>query len=122
MKTYLIESRGAFTSWFTSIHSMGADIYPITIQVYKGSRKHRSLEQNDLSHVWYRDIAKQLGDRTLEEVKRECKLTCGVPILRADSEQFRATYDKVVKTHDYETKLEMMDLLLSRLWPKKFLM
>ena len=111
MKTYLIEDRNALSDWFSTVHLMKPDFYPITIQVYKGDRKHRSLEANALSNIWYREIALQAGDRTPEEVKRECKLTCGVPILRVESDDFRNMYDKVVSGHDYETKLEMMDYL-----------
>lgn len=84
--------------------------FPVTIEIHS-AKSTRSLDQNALSHVWYRTISSQSGDCTIEEVKRECKLTCGVPILRADSEEFRRLYDKVIKTHDYPTKLEMMDLL-----------
>ena len=90
---------------------MGDDFYPITLQVYKGAKKHRSLLQNDLSHVWYRDIAKQSQHMTLDEVKRECKLTCGVPILRAENAEFNAMWTNVVKGHGYETRIEMMDYL-----------
>ena len=111
MKSHQINNRHELADWFTNMHLLKGDIYPITIEVYKGERKHRSLEANALSHVWYREIAKQAGDRTPEEVKRECKLTCGVPILRTESEDFRKMYDKVVKGHDYETKLEVMDYL-----------
>ena len=111
MKVYLIKDSQGLTDWFTKVHGMGEDFYPITIQVFKGEKKHRELSQNDLSHVWYREISKQSNDRTFEEVKREAKLTCGVPILRADSEEFRGMYDKVVKGHAYETKLKMMDYL-----------
>lgn len=111
MKTYLIEDREDLTDWFAKVHLMGEEFYPITIQVFKGAWKHRSLEASALSHVWYREISKQGKQQTAEEVKRECKLTCGVPILRAESPTFCAMYDKVVKGHDYPTKLEMMDFL-----------
>ena len=111
MKTYLIKDRNMLAEWFSNIHIMKNDFYPITIQVFKGETKHRSLAANALSQVWYREIAKQAGDRTIEEVRRECKLTCGVPILRAESETFRKMYDQVVRGHDYPTKLEVMDYL-----------
>lgn len=111
MKSYLIRNRDELAEWFSRIHIMKPDIYPLTLEVYKGEKRHRSLPQNNISHVWYREIAQQAGDRTPEEVRRECKLSCGVPILRTESDEFRAMYDKVVKGHDYETKLLMMDYL-----------
>jgi hypothetical protein len=111
MKTYLIGSREALAEWFSNITLMGEDFYPITLQVFKGDKKHRSLQQNDLSHVWYRSIAKQSQHMSMDEVKRECKLTCGVPILRAESEYFKRMWSTFIKGHDYEARIEMMDLL-----------
>lgn len=111
MKTYLIKNEAELVDWFTKLHTMGDGFYPITLQVYKGDKKHRSLAANALSQVWYREIAKQSEDRTVQEVRRECKLNIGVPILRGSSEKFRAMYDNVVSGHDYETQLEMMDYL-----------
>lgn len=73
-----------------------------------GVRKStRSLDQNALSHAWYREIATITGDTPMD-IRCECKLRYGVPILRAESEEFRADYDRVVKPHDYETKLKIM--------------
>ncbi len=111
MKTYLINNREELSDWFSNIHIRKGDFYPFTIQVFKGDKKHRSLEANALSHVWYRDIAKQAGDRTTLEVRRECKLNHGVGILRADDEAFGDMFDKVIDGHSYETKLEMMDYI-----------
>ena len=110
MKTHLIRNREELTDWFTKLHIVKKDFYPITLQVFKGDKKHRNLSQNDLSHVWYREIAQQAEDRTPHEVKRECKLNYGVPILMAD-EHFREIYNKVVADHDYVTRLRMMDYL-----------
>ena len=39
------------------------------------------------------------------------KLHFGVPILRASNDKFRERYDRIVKPHSYETKIEMMELL-----------
>lgn len=71
----------------------------------------RSLDQNAISHAIYAQVAAQLEDQTVQEVRAECKLRYGVPILRAGSEEFRAQYDKVIKPHDYETKLAIMEWL-----------
>jgi hypothetical protein len=111
MKTYLIKDRIGLADWFAKINLMGDKFYPITIQVYKGDKKHRSLEANALSQVWYREIAQQSEGYTTNEVRRECKLLCGVPILRAEDQEFRDLYDQVVGGHDYETQLKMMDIL-----------
>jgi len=90
---------------------------PFTVDITKG--KHRTVEQNRLQRLWLNEIAEQLGDNTPEEVRGYCKLTMGVPILRAESEAFRARYDAVVKPLGYEQKLALMmeplDLPVTRL-------
>ena len=71
----------------------------------------RNLDQNSLIRVLYRKISAAVEDMSLVDVIRFCKLHFGVPILRSDSEKFRGMYDKVIKRHDHETKLLMMDYL-----------
>lgn len=73
--------------------------------------KPRSNDQNSLSHHWYAQIAMELGDRTEQQVKRECKLRFGVPILRADDEGFRELYDARIKPLSYEAKVDLMELI-----------
>ena len=110
MKTYLIESSQELTDWFTDVHKMGEGFYPITLQVSKGNKKHRSLEQNALIHMWYREIADQTGDSTMLDIKRYCKLNIGIPLLLEDAE-FSEKYYRVMKDVDYEDELEAMDLI-----------
>lgn len=76
-----------------------------------------TLEQN--SGVWklYALIAATMGDRTARDVKRECKLCHGVPILRDADPEYRTAYDRVIKPLDYALKLEAMDF-----WPVTRLM
>lgn len=76
-----------------------------------------TLEQN--SGVWklYALIAGTLGDRTARDVKRECKLCHGVPLLREADADYRSTYDAVLKPLTYEQKLVAMDY-----WPVTRLM
>jgi hypothetical protein len=90
---------------------------PYTVDVSRG--KHRTIEQNRLQRLWLNEIAEQLGDRTAEEVRGYCKLHHGVPILRAEDDGFRETYDRIIRPLDYEAKLALMmvplDLPVSRL-------
>lgn len=81
---------------------------PMTVQVKDG--RNRSLQQNALLAKWYGEAAEQLGDRTFAEVRAECKLTMGVPILRRDDERFRETYDRVLKPLTYEEKLRLVEM------------
>jgi len=52
-----------------------------------------------------------MGDRTLDEVRCDWKLRHGVPILRAEDEKFRETYDTVLKPRTFEEKLAVMQYL-----------
>jgi hypothetical protein len=79
---------------------------PFSISLTKG--KKRSIEQNKLQRLWINEIAEQLGDRTPEEVRGYCKLTIGVPMLRAENEAFCEKYDAVVKPLTYEQKMQIM--------------
>ena len=84
--------------------------------------KRRSLDQNALSHQWYADIARQREDMTVSEIRAECKLTCGVPILRRDNEKFRETYDRCLADRSYEAQMEFIEfteLPVTRLMSKK---
>lgn len=94
--------------------------YPSTVTVTKG--EPRRARQNRLAQRWFTDVAVQLGDRTHEDVRAYCKLHFGVPILRAENDAFRLSYDKVMKHLDYEAKLEAIkafDLPVTRLMTVK---
>jgi len=93
---------------------------PITVTWTQGAP--RSTAQNRLAQRWFTDIAIQLGDQTHEDVRAECKLVFGVPILRAENEAFRLSYDRVIKALKYEEKLEAIkafDLPVTRLMTAK---
>lgn len=94
---------------------------PFTVSLSKGGK--RSLKQNKLQRLWLNEIADQFGDRTPEEVRGYCKLTIGVPILRAENETFRERYDAIVKPLPYEQKLALMmeplDFPITRLMTTK---
>lgn len=79
---------------------------PLTVSIADG--KQRSTEQNKLQRLWMVEIATQMGDRTPEEVRGYCKLTIGVPLLRAENDVFRMKYDEVVRPLTYEQKLSIM--------------
>jgi hypothetical protein len=81
------------------------------------------VQQNKLQRLWLNEIAEQLGDQSAEEVRGYCKLTIGVPILRAENETFRERYDLIVKPLPYEQKLALMmeplDFPITRLMTTK---
>lgn len=79
---------------------------PITVEWVQG--RDRTKDQNALQWLWATEAANQLGDRPADEVQRTWKLVHGVPILREDSAEFRATYDRLIKPLSYEQKVEAM--------------
>lgn len=101
-------------------HMLRGRKLPITVSWIQGAP--RSNAQNRLAQRWFTDIATQLGDQTHEEVRAECKLRFGVPILRAENETFRLSYDRVLKSLPYEQKLDAIkafDLPVTRLMTVK---
>jgi hypothetical protein len=73
--------------------------------------KNRTLEQNDQAHVWYEQLAIELPEDNALGWKCYCKLHFGVPILRAEDEEFRKVYDQSIKSMSYEHKLQVMKIL-----------
>lgn len=82
---------------------------PFTVEWVQG--RDRTRDQNALQWLWATEAADQLGDRTSSEVQRDWKLRHGVPILREDSAEFRATYDRLIKPLSYEEKVEAMEFI-----------
>jgi hypothetical protein len=74
--------------------------------------KARSLDQNAISHCWYEQLARELKEDDALGWKSYCKLHHGVPILRAEDEQFREFYDRTLRvTLTYDQKLDAMKFL-----------
>lgn len=73
--------------------------------------KKRSNDQNSISHEWYSQLAKRYPQDDALGWKCYCKLHFGVPILRAEDEQFREFYDRHIKSFSYEEKLKAMQYL-----------
>jgi hypothetical protein len=74
--------------------------------------KDRSLDFNALSHCWYEQLARELPDDDELGWKCYCKLNFGVPIMRAEDEEFRSFYDAAIKQSlSYEQKLTAMKYL-----------
>jgi hypothetical protein len=95
---------------------LGGRRLPITVTWTQGAA--RSDAQNRISHRWYSDIARQLGDRAAAEVRAECKLLFGVPLLRAENEAFRLSYDRTMAPLPYADRLaaiQAFDLPVTRL-------
>ena len=59
--------------------------YPFVVTVRQGA--DRTLAQNRLLHRWFTEIAQHYGDRTEAEVKAQCNLQYGRPILMQDNDE-----------------------------------
>lgn len=81
----------------------------------------RTLDQNALAFALYTQIAEQSQDQSISDVRRECKLVHGIPILRRDDEDFRHLYNKsILHNLTYEEKLRAMEWFpVTRLFSKK---
>lgn len=94
--------------------------YPMTVTWTQGAL--RTTQQNRLAQRWFTDVANQLGDQTHDDVRAYCKLHFGVPILRAENEAFRQSYDLTMRPLPYAVKLAAvkdMDLPVTRLMTTK---
>jgi len=89
--------------------------------VFVQEQEKRSLSQNDMIYALYQQIAEQAQDQSINDIRRECKLRHGAPILRGGNEQFKALYDKTMReVLTYEEKLAAMDILpVTRLMTKE---
>jgi hypothetical protein len=81
----------------------------VRIRVDQSAPK-RSLEQNSFSHAWYQQMAREFPEDDALGWKCYCKLAHGVPILFAESEEFRDAY-ACIGSHTYEESLKIMRIL-----------
>ena len=108
MATHVINSDESFQRFMGEVRQQYADHRFLRASIKTG--KDRSLPQNALTHVWYEQIARELREDDALGWKCYCKLHHGVPILRAEDDEFRQTYDSTIKGMGYEQKLRVMRL------------
>lgn len=82
---------------------------PLTVSWSQGAS--RSNQQQRLSFQWFMDISRQLGDMTVEEVRADAKVSFGVPILRAESEAFRSSWDETFGPLGFERQRRAVEKL-----------
>lgn len=109
MSAWIINSESALQSCIGDIRESFRTNKFIKVSAKTG--KARSLDQNGISHVWYEQLARELREDDALGYKCYCKLHHGVPILRAEDEEFRAFYDGALKALSYEKKLEAMKFM-----------
>lgn len=124
MSQLVINSDTSLQSVIGALREMYAQHRYVKINAKTG--KPRSLDQNAISHAWYEQLARELREEDALGHKCYCKLHFGVPILRAEDDQFREFYDNAIKGMSYERKLAAMKFLpvtslMTKLQLSKFL-
>lgn len=109
MNTWKCDSHESWTAFIQNCYQLQQAGEKRTFRIQ--NPKHRSVDQNDMKEFQVTEIAKHCHGGNERDARRQIKLEVGVPILRRDNEDFKAMYDRIVKPHDYETKLEIMDWL-----------
>ncbi len=109
MSKHILNSEVGLQSFIGTIRELWHSRRYLEVSVKEG--KGRSVEQNAVMHGWFGQVARELREDDARGVKRFCKLHFGVPILRAEDEDFRAAYDRVIRPLPYEDKLVAMDIL-----------
>lgn len=109
MSKHVLNSEIALQTFIGSLRELWQSRRYLEVSVKEG--KGRSVEQNAVLHGWFGQVARELREDDERGVKRYCKLHFGVPILRAEDEEFREAYDRVVRPLAYEQKLVVMDIL-----------
>jgi hypothetical protein len=106
MTALIINSQESLQRALGDLREMWNESKFLRLNVKKG--KDRSLDQNAISHCWYEQLARELREDDVLGWKCYSKLHLGVPILRAEDEEFRTAYDAVIKGLTYEQKLIAM--------------
>lgn len=106
MTTYTINSETTLQNCIGEIRKLYSEFKFLRANIKTG--KDRSLSQNAITHAWYEQLARELREESALGWKCYCKLHHGVPILRAEDEDFRDAYDQVIKGLRYEQKLISM--------------
>ena len=104
----IVDSEQALQNAIGELREQFAAYHYLDVKIKHG--RHRGIPINQLSHVWYQQVARELREQTALQVKAECKLHYGVPIMRAECEIFREAYDNKIKHNfTYEQKLILLE-------------
>jgi len=107
-QTFILRDAGAAENACRFIKGININPDDLLEVIVRDHEKKRTDPQNKLQWRIMVQIAGAKGDETPEDIQAYCKLHVGVPILRAENDDFREKYDRVVKPLPYEVKLEIM--------------
>lgn len=109
MSTWTVNSEPSLQSFIGDVRELFRANKYVKLTAKVG--KARSLDQNALSHIWYEQLSRELREDDVLGWKSYCKLHHGVPIMRAEDEEFRQFYDGAIKGLTYEQKLQAMKFM-----------
>lgn len=79
--------------------------------VVMDAEERRTNQQNRLVHRWFADIARALGDQSEADVKVDCNLQYGRPILARDDEEWSAAFGYIFDALNLPAKRKAMRVL-----------
>lgn len=78
----------------------------------KESGETRTAAQNRLIHRWFSDIERHHSiGQTAAEIKAQCNLTYGLPILTRDDPEWASAFAYIFKSLNHEAKLKAIRVL-----------
>lgn len=91
-------------------YRLGECPHPFRVTVAIGEES-RTSQQNRLLHRWFADIERQTEGQTAVEIKAQCNLTYGRPILARDDLEWSACFGYLFDALPYDAKLRAIRLL-----------
>ena len=84
--------------------------HPIPFRCNVVNGEDRSHRQNKTIHKWFAEIAQHRGDTTASEVKAECNLRFGGPILNRDDPEWCTEFDSILRPLGYARSLRAIEV------------
>ena len=109
MTTTYVNSEPSLSKLIGDLRELWREHKYLRVSIKAG--KDRSLSQNALEHTWFNQIANELREQTAAQVKAECKLNYGVPILRAENEEFRVFSNMALRHLTHEQRLVAINFI-----------
>lgn len=92
------------------VYDLGNMRHPFRVTLLKGA-EDRTSAQNRTVHKWFGELAAHFGDRTAEEIKADCNIKYGRPILMRDDPEWSAVFGYLFDALDYERKRKAVRIL-----------
>lgn len=90
------------------VRFLDAQELPLTVSAVKGAK--RSNPQNSTVHKWFGQIADEYG-QSAAEVKAECKLVWGLPIMQAERPEWVAEWEPLYGPLPYAQRRKLFECI-----------